>query len=350
MPPSKHLGLAKSFSEALQNARARWILTLMIATLVSVLSGGMTLFTILETTQIETLNETQLSRGKNVFLAVASPGQLINAGDCEKLSTQDGVLSSGSRKEVIRDLSGSAVAQGVTAGYIQTIWPEYSGTGSIVAGERYARAHHLISGSKIRLAVHSGQVDALAPELLRDPRANEELLVTQEPSGNVRECFVAAVAGAADGVAMLLPAWFSPTKISISPVYRPAGEVHPQKLLESRLSIKGSLVAGLIAGSALILSWLIRRSDFALYRLLGARNREIIMMLCVDASLFGALPMMVTSAWVVAFCAQLITTPLVLGSVLYASWLPALGTALAIPIGAFLLLKRDPHSLVREGS
>lgn len=350
MATSSHLGLVRSSVEALQNARARWLLALTIATIVGILSGGVTLFTILETKQIETLHETQLDRGKNVFIAVASPGQSITAADCEKLGTRDGVRSSGSRTEVIRNLTGSAVAQEVTAGYIETVWPEYRGSASIIAGEHYAREHHLLSGSKVQLAIRSDQVDTIAPNLLRDPRANEELLVVQQPSGTVRECFVAAEAGAADGVAMLLSAWFSPTAISVSPVYRVSGEVHPQQLLQSRLSIKASVIAGIVCAAAVILSWLIRRSDFALYRLLGARNREITMMLIVDTCLYGALPVIVTSAWMVACCAQLIDTPLVLSSVWYASWIPALGTALAIPIGALLLLTRDPHSLVREGT
>ena len=316
-------------------------------------SGALALgLTSAEVTRILDLQDDLVSAGSTSLIVSASRPGGVDAVRCEQLNTVEGVRAAGARGSLLSSETDGAKVRAVTRGYAQAVLPGMDPASEVIAGATAAESRHLISGSGITSPEQSIalEVDAVASPSLRDPRVNAEVLVIHPPTFSANSCLVVAEPDRHAGVDALLTTWFGADDVLIAPLIA-RGDVtdSPQSLLESRPGRMISVVAG--AGSLMMLlaAWMVRRSDFALYRLLGAEVGALTAGLCLEATVLVVAPQLATSAF--TFCAF----PQMHSGAGLESALLAVGQLLAsdlvaVPLGIALLFIKNPFSLVREGT
>lgn len=98
----------------------------------------------------------------------------------------------------------------------------------------------------------------------------------------------------------------------------------------------------------LVGAWIPRRSDFALYRLLGAKRLALIIGLSTECTLLVFVPSIAGLAMGIAAWPESISGP-VLEAVPLAGLQFIVAGCAALPVGVLVLLTKNPSGLIRNG-
>jgi len=275
-------------AEAVRNLISRPVLSCAIALLSAGTMFASIALTALETNQILSFQTQLEERGIYVQTVAGTAGTPISATRCESLNMIEGVKAAGGLvgASSVRLLSHPSVPVSIvraTPNYASIIWPEtrsMPAKGLIVGAEIAAELGLVPGAGFVRGGTDSAKLDAsvasVAKPSMRDGNFDAYVVEPVSPRGQVRSCLVEAEPGAYLGVQQLLTTWFSDEVVSVSPLYAlPKEGLTPQQQMQSRLSQYFPFGAILLVTCAAVASWLIRRKDFALYRLLGMPPRKL---------------------------------------------------------------------------
>lgn len=349
--PKSSLGFKGAADEAVKNLRSRWVMTLSIMLFSTVVMGSGLLLTVQETSQAINLHQLQLEKGSNVLVVTTTPDNRLSSAVCESLRNLPGIKESGSRGHRVSWDDSGLIIRTVTAGYARVVWPDEGSPSAVTAGRSIAKQSHLQAGSSI--AANNSEktltVYDVGETSLRDPRVDDEVIVLGPAIDDTMECFVEAELGTVEAATAILGSRFSPVKVSVAPLYLPNFEITPQELLQARTGLLASGITAIGAVVLIALSWMVRRSDFTLYRTLGAAPSEIGAMIALELVVLLVLPLITVSSWIAA-ASPSIHHNLVLASFVKANAIVLVVSLLAIPLGVIILLFRNQNSLLKEGA
>ncbi|UJP09307.1 hypothetical protein L2X99_12800 [Microbacterium sp. KUDC0406] len=346
------MSLRDAIAEALANLESRWLFATLIALLVFAGSFGSSLLVAAEVRAASQLHESLVERGATGFAVTSTTADGLSSVRCEQLNNVAGVDAAGARASTTQRSSSALVMRVVTPGYVKAVMPTVNSNPKVVAGDKVAASNRLVAGSRLtqeELPGETLQVSIVAPPTPRDPRASSELLLVQPPVGQAQECFVIAEDGASAGVEALLTTWFLHDGVDVSPLRPSSGsEITAQALMEARASriVPAAVAVGCVV--FLLLFWMVRISDFALYRMLGADRGAVAAQLVIEASmlLFGP----AASGMAFALLASVTSTnPLITRIMLLSFGQMFCLLSLALPLGYLLLLIKSPVGLIRQG-
>lgn len=341
-----------ALDETLANLRARWASSLFVFLAVLVLAFASMAMVVNEASSIASDQEDLFDRGATGFIiSDGDAGASLSAVRCEELNHVAGVASAGARGSLTPTVGGFP-ARLVTSGYVRSVHPGVDATAATVAGASIASAWHFVEGSGIRLS-DGGVVslDAVPAKSDRDPRVDGEVLVVAPASSmQASECVVISAISSRAGVEALATNWFAPQATSVSPLAPQLGAasgVHDRFM--GRSSIAVPLATGGLAVLMLVGVWISRRSDFALYRLLGAKRGALTAGLLMECALLLWIPSLAGIGFAVAARPEFVSGPVFEAVTLAALQFVVMGCA-ALPLGVLLLLTKNPSGLIREGA
>lgn len=352
MRDRRTLRVPDALDETLANLRARWALSMFVFIAVLVLAFASMTMVVSETSSIASDQQDLFEKGATGFIVSAGDAAAgLSAVRCEELNHIDGVVSAGARGALIPSDAGFP-GRLVTSGYVRSVHPDVEAPAGTVAGASIASTWHLVQGSGIRL---SGDVlvplDAVAGRSARDPRVDGEVLaVAPASSMQATECVVISSSSSRAGVEALATNWFAPRVTTVSPLAPNLGAAADvSDRFMGRASIAVPLVAGGLTVLMLVGAWFSRRSDFALYRLLGAKRGSLTAGLLVECVLLISIPSLAGIGLAVAARPESVSGPVLEAVTLAALQFLAMGCA-ALPLGVLLLLTKNPSGLIREGA
>lgn len=292
-------------SETLRNiASRRWLALAMVLTSITcgaalVMAAGN------EVASIENYSDQLVAHGSNVFSVVAQDNSPISAARCDALNSVDGVLAAGAivgKRSASLALSANVPVEieSVTPHYPKVVWP--GDTAIALNGSGFDAGSRL--GSKLGFTSHSRislgpkEVAWVRRAVASSPRVAEvdsKLLEPVIPDSKMltNQCLVEAASGTLSGVESLLGSWFPPDPVTfVSPLVKDPfiGEA-PQTRLDGRITQNEGLVVFTILAALILMVWLVRRSDFALYRILGMDRRHLAQMLAIEFGLLVEIPL-----------------------------------------------------------
>lgn len=348
---SRTLRARDALWETLANLRARWLSTLSVFVAVFVAAFGSTAMVVVETSEIASYQQDLYEQGATGFVIASNgDGSTLSASRCEELNHIEGVVSAGARGDLVPNSSEVPMRQ-VTSGYLRSVHPGEGGSVSTIAGSGIAVTKHFVQNSGIVLSSSVVRLDAVADKSLRDPRIDGEILqVVPAAAMQARECVVIGSTSSTRGVEGLLTNWFAPQKTSVAPLApKLAAAVSPHDRFAARSSLTVPIAAGVVAVLVLVGVWVSRRSDFALYRLLGARRGPLVFGLAMECLLLVTVPSVSGIAFAAAMNPEFLAGPVLQGVLLAALQFLVAGLA-ALPAGILVLLTKNPSSLIREGT
>jgi len=267
-----------------------------------------------------TMNATLNAKGAQVWRV--HPPVPIDASQCEALSTLGGIKHSGSVQRTfsgtIEELPG-ATARVVyaTGGYMSIMWPGADDAVTAGVGSELFRAYGIRSGQRLSITEIGGQaftasveVDRVLEGSKRDIQANQSLVVKESPASTVSECLVEADAGAAGAVDRYLAGQFGAAALSRLYIADDVA-LSPDASLTSRASIWLPIAGGLILVLVGGMQFYMKRTDWALYRLLGVGQGRGLLMIVVEVVLSVALPLSAGLSAGIALSLSALREPLV---------------------------------------
>lgn len=351
---SRNIGTLRArdaVSETMANLESRWVTSASVFLVVLVLAFASMTTVVSETSEIASYQQELYEKGATGFVVADDAGENgLSATRCEELNHVDGVVSAGARGDLMPNESGVPARQ-VSAGYVSSVHPETPSAARTVAGSTIATSMHFVRNSGIDLAgagiVPLGTVAASSD---RDPRADGEILVVWPAAAmHARECVVIGSLSAVSGVAGLLTNWFAPQPTSVTPLApNAAAAPSPHDRFAARMSLAVPIVAGCSAVLAMLGVWVSRRSDFALYRLLGAKRAPLMIGLALECAVLVSVPSGAGIGFALAARPVYLTGPVLEVVMLAALQFIVVGLA-SLPAGVLLLLTKNPADLIREG-
>lgn len=344
--------------ETVANLRARLSLSVVIVVASVVIGAAVPWATAIETTAIATYNDRMVASGANVFSVKGVSNNPISGIRCEQLNDVDGVLAAGGRistDALAFPQAPSIVASKVvgTAHFGEIIWPEprnsISGPG-VIAGSEIASTLGLVPGAFVSEVGEQLQVDQIAQGSPRDSSFNRTVLVVASPDSRIQQCLVESEPGASAGVGLLLTSWFVDERVLVSPfVINESLDISPNERLERRISSLFPLIGGLSVAALLMGFWMLRRSDFAVYRLLGMTRFQVFCTMTMESFLLAIVPTSVGLSFAI-----LANAPVLSGFVLTSVAIDSLRYAVLLfllPAAGFLAVgTRNAFRTVLEGS
>jgi hypothetical protein len=345
--------------EPLRNLRATPVRTAATVGLAALVLGGLALVELDATERVLALRAELDERGAHVFIVRAEDG--LPAARCEALRGLTGVRSAGGVRlsEPVAPLVAPRLrfqAAAVTTGILPVWDPGYrqaEGTGFVI-GRSVADELAVDSGARLTLA--DGRRDVVADILDVDdryPEAARWIVEVVPPSGRVSECWV-EFSPSASGIARdLLAAWFEGPGNQVEVRWlRPPDEFarDPARELATRPQAAAWLPLGGVVGLlAALVSWL-RRSEAALYAVLGVRKWGLVLMAQLEAVVVVSSGYLLGVAWAAAI-AEAVGGPIGLDQVALAgrsAASAALVAMLAAPAGVIPILRWRVVDLLRD--
>jgi hypothetical protein len=275
----------------------------------------------LESTSIVRQHEALKEAGLFVYTVSHVDGTLLDAARCDQLNTVVGVVSAGgvvgSQTVTVPQLPSNVIEVLLaTPGLPQVVWPEAraeSGSAAVLAGDRLTADLGLTPGSWLSASSPSNdrpvelyQVDWVAPESVRFPRYADSVIVVTPPQGGLRTCLIETQPQAYEAVGTVVLGWFpDAADIVVAPLLGDSGiGPSPETAFQHRLSRSGPLIGTALLTVLSVVTWLSRRPELALYRLLGLTDAGVVTMVLADVALTVWAP-----TWVGACLAQMILWP-----------------------------------------
>lgn len=291
-------GLA--LSEVHRNLMSSPVRSLVLMLMFLAIGVGVSAFTRGDTDRIAAVAATQYRAGAFVYELVGPSGARVDALKCNSLNGVDGVVAAGGvMASSVVALESQPEAQlrllTVTPSFIGAAWPGVSSANrlSVFAGNSL-KDLGIAPDSRVRYQTTQGEsyvlhVDAVA----HDPSVTgeERLLVeVAPPSGTLDSCLVLVAPPATHAAGEAFSGFFGAGTTVRAVLLSSDLIADPKALFASRLSGLGWLAAGLACAIILVGSWLARRHEFALYRLMGFTEPAVFVMLCAEAALVCFVP------------------------------------------------------------
>jgi hypothetical protein len=245
-----------------------------------------------------------VAKGVNVFAVTGQNNDFLSSARCEELNAVPGVLSAGG-VGTVQSFQTPTLGETqndlrtLTRGAVAIIWPTHqspSPSPSIIAGASLGTQLGLTAGSRVTLATNGAsrlsKIDAVEPPSPRDEQYDHAAVEVVVPPYPIVTCLVEARPGSREAVESLLLGWFaSSPKTNVSPYFLSTfvGPT-PAEQLNTRYSQWVPLEAGGVLLIVLIATWWGRRSDFALYLLLGARGWRFALIVGAEFTVVGLVP------------------------------------------------------------
>lgn len=282
--------------EAVRAIDARFVVPLAVAAIVV---GGAASAELNLSTRLIEEHRLQVESGLNVMVVEGQTSAALSAERCESFIVVSGVVGSGSIRRPgggsgieFRKLPGTVFeTANISPGFL-AVWghEEVPTPVAIALGEAAARELSVLSGNG--LAVGDGKRTATV-EVIRGgvPRAQQldrVVAFVSPPVGLADECWVEFETWARGNGENVLAGWFGGTS-TVRPL-RTTGSFRTS--LSEVFSERPQRFLWVASGMALGLSWLglawLRRSEYGLYRSLGAHRVHLMLMSCVQSALVGA--------------------------------------------------------------
>lgn len=288
------------FSETRRNFVSSPARTLTLVLMFLAVGAGVSAFTSGDTERIAAVAERQYRAGAFVYELVGPSGQRVDALKCDSLNSVEGVTAAGGvMARTLVSLQSQPDAQlrvlTVTPRFIAAAWPEVGATGSLsVFAGSSLHEQGIQAGAWVRYYTTQGEsqlihIDAVAQS--QSVTGEERLLAeVAPPSGTVDSCLVLVAPPAALSAGQAFVGLFGPGTTVREVLLHSELVADPEELFASRLSQYGWLVGGVACAIILLGSWLGRRHEFALYRLMGFTESAIFVMLSIEAVLVCVLP------------------------------------------------------------
>lgn len=289
-----------ALTEVGRNLRTSPLRTIVLMLVFLAVGAGVSAFTISDVERIADVAEAQYRAGAFVYEVVGPSGERVDALRCNALNGEAGVSAAGG---VMARTAVSLASQPdaelrlltVTPHFIAAAWP---GDHATTSPSTFAGSALMDLGvrdeASVRYRVRDGDQQLIDIDAIASTRAvtgAEAVLVeVAPPSGTVDSCLV-LVKPSVDGEAYdALAGLFGPGT-TVRELLPPSGLVaDPEALFDGRLSAYAWLAASIVCAIALFGSWLGRRQEYALYRLIGFSEGAVFAMLCTEAALVCVLP------------------------------------------------------------
>lgn|GEM_PF-5763068 len=270
--------------------------------------------------------EMRTDLGSHVFTVSNDQNRPLDAGRCDQLNTVSGVMTAGgvlasSAFSVPTDPGYLGDYVRVTPGYLRVLWPsvEKSELVKVGVGSSLAANFGLVSGAHLAIVANSQplffRVDYVAVEDRRFPTFSRAIVVVEAPTGSVLSCYVEVQAGASDDVATVLAGWFADSgQVTVTSIWS-ADQSQPtlQDELASRIS---QWVPFILAATVILVwcfSWMMRRQEISVYRMLGLSTAQLVLMSLIEWSLALLAPAAAALLVAVIFAARTHVAGLALG-------------------------------------
>ncbi len=287
-------------TEAFRNLRANIPLSTAIASICLIAGIGVSITTAFETQRAADSAQNQYLAGATVFEVVSRDSAPLDAVRCHSLMGVEGVLAAGgvmSWESVRIAIEPEADMRLVTTTprFPGAAWPELASrtTPSIVAGSDLARSGLrdgdslvVLSGGLPGKTIHVDAVPARAPTI----NADRLIVATAPPKGTVGSCLVLSRPPAAGYISSVLGDYFdAPANVAARLLPSDLAE-DPETLLRTRLSQFGWAALAAVCAIVLLGNWFAHRGNIALYRLLGASEKELLWMLSTECAVVAIVP------------------------------------------------------------
>lgn len=271
-----------------------------------VLGAGVCFLTVTDVSAIQSQHDELAIRGAYVFSVTDINRERLSGPRCEQLRTIPGVTAAGgivTTSTLSTDISPATTVQFSegTPGLADVLWPSgflesEPAFGSNIVGADLAERFGLRAGTEFSVIDSSGEIvqvpiSAVALHTERLPAFDFGMLSIVTPMNNVTACLVEVKSTAVAAVGNILVGWFENPDARSSNFFPvdAVGDTPEEKLL-TRLSQYGPLVAFALAALVVVIVTGARRSDFALYAILGLRPSGLLIMLVVEYVLLVLLP------------------------------------------------------------
>lgn len=277
--------------EALANLGAHRLLTVLVVALGVATPAAALALSAADVHGIVGRQDQLVARGSTVFSITTTDRTTLPAERCDEANRISGVRASGGVVDSqaihvqLPDYRYVSLLS-VTPGLPLIYWPDGERRDGTIAGSVIATDFGLVAGATLPVSAPESRYLAIGvTEAAASRNRDYDLVLAQvvPPLGSTYECLVESVPGAQRRVEAALRGWFPGTPTLVTPYFTPPDTgLSPQQELEGRLSAWFAVAAALIGSGSVLASWMIRRSEFALYAILGLGRRGLLLMLLVE--------------------------------------------------------------------
>jgi hypothetical protein len=291
--------------EALKNLRATPWQSALIAGISFLIAFAALSLTVSDVGNIHTTYQSEIKMGRFVFLVSPAAGSTITVSSCDALNQVAGVAAAGS---VVQDMSATTYGKTtplrvllVTSGYAKIAWPwiKTSAVPTNIAPPDFVARFGIRTGGHFTYTaggvVQRGTVSYTPTEVSRLVGINDALVRVVAPQGSTSQCTVSAVPAAYPQVGATLRGWFGPGTIISDYLTNASSEPDVQQMYDRRVSNFGWAFGGLLLVALLTITWFAKRNDFSLYRILGFKERHVVVLLLVDLVGLVLLPVQIAA-------------------------------------------------------
>ena len=291
-----------ALGETLRNLRSSIKRTTTIVVIAALVGYVVATLSLADIRNVSELVRQQFNAGSTAFQVVGPGGGRVSAIRCNAITSINGVLAAGGilATEPVQlasqpDETLNVVT--VTPDFAAAAWPSFAGSHSSVIAGSYFRTLKWTSGTTVKLIRPSGvesvaRIEAVpgAPSMVGLERS---IVTTSPPRGEVDTCLVLASPENRSAVASALSGWFG-DGTSVQDVLVPSALMtDPAQVLRSRPSSFGWLFGGAALMIVLLGVWISRRTEFALYRLLGSSEKFILGNFAIETFLLTLVPIQI---------------------------------------------------------
>lgn len=345
-----HFPLSLALNEVARNIKSAPVRSLIIFCVALCVGAGVSLSTITDVTRVTQAQDKLYISGSAVLILSGPNGDPVPAARCHAISAMDGVESAGGvmSTEMIRLStlpSSNTRLRLVTPGYFAATWPTLPRAHQLsVVADVSHRDYGWTAGTNFRYTdsagrEHTAKVDAVAahPDVEQSGRT---IAAVSPPHGTVTSCNVLTKVESKQVVASALRGWFGEGTSLTDALMSSGLAADPQIMFSERLSKFGWILGGAVLTGLMVMHWVARRSEFALYRLNHVSSRGIVAMFALETLFLVLLPAQIGSMFAIGlndFTPLLGTTVLldVLRLDLVIVLIPLIGL-LAVPKGSLL--------------
>lgn len=288
-----------ALNEGVENLVANPVLSILAVTVAMVAFTTTLITTGISGNTVQRDYDNAVAAGAFAYLVSDRNANQLSVADCEGINAVDGVLASGA----IMDSQEVTVNQGttplrlvrMTQGAVLGAWPNIDTSGGVISGSEAAERLGLTTGSKLEVDMGTGSsvlvISTVANNKSQIKGINDSLIIVAPPLGLTQECIVWADPGRNSSVSEAISGWFGASTL-LSP-YTPDVTTSERALTEASAFTHSFIwaLAALTVVGLLLIVWLVRRQEVALYRILGASEKSILIGYCVDTVVLTLLPL-----------------------------------------------------------
>lgn len=238
-------------------------------------------------------SENGRTAGVNVIV-VRNPQGTLSGISCEALNRLPLVIAAGGIGELgvasIVDVPGVPFRSATASdGYFRVLYPGFRPTpdsgGLTIAGSAVPSELGVSSGARLTLTNgYSGRV-SVAPSHVRASERERWITVLSAPLDLVDECWVETEAGASEDLLNVLPSWFPDVeKVQAERLHSPEAVNAAIDSYLARPSILLGFAGGTLAGACVAVMVVLRRHEYALYRISGLAVRHVRAAIMLEAA------------------------------------------------------------------